>query len=167
MFEFELQAVDSRTGARAGRFHTPHGTLETPLFAPVGTAATVKSLQPRDLTEIGATLVLANTYHLLLRPGDGLIKEMGGLHQFMGWNKPILTDSGGFQVFSLARNRKIDRDGVTFRSHIDGTQYRLTPESSVAIQENLGADIIMAFDECPPMNVHLRITVNTSSALWS
>ena len=149
MFEFEITATDE-SGARCGRFHTPHGVLETPVFAPVGTAATVKAVLPRDLAELGATLVLSNTYHLYLRPGDDVVREMGGLHQFMQWPGPMLTDSGGFQVFSLSKTRKIDADGVTFKSHIDGSSHRFTPESSIAIQENLGADIIMAFDECPP-----------------
>ncbi len=151
MFEFDITANDD-SGARCGRFHTPHGILETPVFAPVGTAATVKALQPRDLRELGASLVLSNTYHLYLRPGDTLVRDLGGLHQFMQWDGPLLTDSGGFQVFSLSQTRKIDQDGVTFRSHIDGSAHRFTPESSIAIQENLGADIIMAFDECPPPN---------------
>ena len=146
MFNFTITAQDG--SARAGEFTTPHGVLQTPVFAPVGTLATVKSLTPAQLEELGATLVLSNTYHLFLRPGDELVAKMGGLHEFMQWHKPMLTDSGGFQVFSLAKMRKIDNDGVTFRSHIDGSTKRLTPESSIAIQENLGADIIMAFDEC-------------------
>jgi queuine tRNA-ribosyltransferase len=145
-FTFELQAMDGR--ARAGVFHTPHGPLETPLFAPVGTQGTVKAVTPRELKELGATLVLANTYHLMLRPGDELIADLGGLHNFMGWHGPLLTDSGGFQVFSLGKLRRVDDDGVTFRSHIDGSEQRLTPESAIAIQENLGADIIMSLDEC-------------------
>ncbi len=120
------------------------------MFAPVGTQATVKAVTPAQLTEIGASLILANTYHLYLRPGDDVVAGLGGLHRFMSWSGPILTDSGGFQVFSLAANRKIDEDGVTFKSHIDGSTHRLTPEKSIAIQENLGADIIMAFDECAP-----------------
>jgi queuine tRNA-ribosyltransferase len=136
--------------ARAGVLHTPHGDLLTPVFAPVGTQATVKAVTPAQLNKIGASLVLANTYHLYLRPGDELVAKMGGLHRFMGWPLPILTDSGGFQVFSLADNRRIDDDGVTFKSHIDGSTQRFTPEISIAIQENLGADIIMAFDECAP-----------------
>lgn len=147
-FEFTISATHQR--ARAGIFHTPHGPIQTPIFAPVGTQATVKSLTPAQLDELGATLVLANTYHLYLRPGEALIDRLGGLHTFMQWPRPILTDSGGFQVFSLAGTRKIDEDGVTFKSHIDGSFHRLTPESSVAIQEALGADIIMAFDECAP-----------------
>ncbi len=146
MFRFELQATDG--AARAGVFHTPHGPVETPIFAPVGTQATVKAVTPRDLRELGATLVLANTYHLYLRPGDDLIRDLGGLHRFMGWQGPILTDSGGFQVWSLSGINQIDEDGVTFRSHIDGSLHRLTPERSIAIQQNLGADIIMCFDEC-------------------
>lgn len=145
-FQFKLEGQDGQ--ARAGRFSTPHGDLETPLFAPVGTAATVKSITPVQLEEMGATLVLSNTYHLYLRPGDELIAEMGGLHEFMQWPHPILTDSGGFQVFSLSEKRKIDEEGVTFSSHIDGSKHRFTPERAIQIQENLGADIIMAFDEC-------------------
>ncbi len=136
--------------ARAGIFHTPHGDILTPVFAPVGTQATVKAVLPRDLVDVGASLVLANTYHLHLRPGDDLVREMGGLHRFMNWSQPILTDSGGFQVFSLTQINKIDEDGVTFRSHLDGSKHRLTPESAMAIQENLGADIMMCFDQCPP-----------------
>jgi queuine tRNA-ribosyltransferase len=146
IFTFQLEALHGR--ARAGKFNTPHGELLTPVFAPVGTLASVKSLTPVHLSDLGASLILANTYHLYLRPGDELVAEMGGLHKFMQWAGPMLTDSGGFQVFSLAKNRKIDEDGVTFRSHIDGSTHRLSPENSILIQENLGADIIMAFDEC-------------------
>lgn len=145
---FEWKAEANRGKARAGMFTTPHGTLETPVFAPVGTQATVKSITPAQLEEMGASLVLSNTYHLFLRPGDALVAKMGGLHEFMQWPGPMLTDSGGFQVFSLAQIRKIDEDGVTFKSHIDGSMKRLSPEISMSIQENLGADIIMAFDEC-------------------
>jgi queuine tRNA-ribosyltransferase len=147
-FSFELVAQSE--SARAGIFHTPHGDILTPVFAPVGTQATVKSVTPVQLEELGASLILANTYHLYLRPGDELIAEMGGVHNFMNWDRPILTDSGGFQVFSLADSREIDDEGVTFKSHIDGSTHRLTPEKSIDIQENLGADIIMAFDECAP-----------------
>lgn len=147
-FTFELIARQNR--ARAGVFTTPHGRIQTPVFAPVGTQATVKAVTPAQLYELGASLVLANTYHLYLRPGDELVAEMGGLHPFMNWPRPILTDSGGFQVFSLSDTREIDQDGVTFKSHIDGSLHRFTPERSIAIQENLGADIIMAFDECAP-----------------
>lgn len=146
MFEYEIQATQNL--ARAGVFNTPHGKLMTPVFSPVGTQATVKSLTPAQLEEIGATLVLSNTYHLYLRPGDILVKELGGLHEFMQWQLPILTDSGGYQVFSLAEKRNIDDNGVTFKSHIDGSVHDFTPEISIRIQENLGADIIMAFDEC-------------------
>ncbi len=145
-FTFKLEARHGR--ARAGKFHTPHGELLTPVFAPVGTQASVKSLTPVHLADLGASLILANTYHLFLRPGDELVAKMGGLHQFMCWSGPLLTDSGGFQVFSLAKNRSIDENGVTFRSHIDGSTQQLTPEKSISIQENLGADIIMTFDEC-------------------
>ncbi len=146
MFEYEIEARQGR--ARAGILRTPHGGLATPVFAPVGTQAAVKTLTPAQLQELGASLVLANTYHLYLRPGDELIADLGGLHAFMQWPNPILTDSGGYQVFSLATTRKVDPDGVTFKSHIDGSTHRFTPEKSIAIQENLGADIIMAFDEC-------------------
>lgn len=147
-FSFDIHAQQGR--ARAGVFHTPHGEVLTPIFAPVGTQASVKAITPAQLDEMGANLVLANTYHLYLRPGDALVAEMGGLHSFMNWPRPLLTDSGGFQVFSLADSRKIDDDGVTFKSHIDGSMHRLTPEKAIEIQENLGADIIMAFDECAP-----------------
>ncbi|GAP14227.1 tRNA-guanine transglycosylase [Longilinea arvoryzae] len=147
-FQFDLLARDGN--ARAGVFHTPHGDIQTPIFAPVGTQATVKAVTPAQLEEIGANLVLSNTYHLYLRPGADLVAEMGGLHEFMQWPHPMLTDSGGFQVFSLADMRKIDADGVTFKSHIDGSTHRFTPESSIAVQEKLGADIIMSFDECAP-----------------
>jgi queuine tRNA-ribosyltransferase len=146
-FYFEIEKTQGR--ARAGVLHTPHGDIPTPVFAPVGTQATVKALPPRDLSEMGVTLVLANTYHLHLRPGDELVRDLGGIHDFMAWPGPMLTDSGGFQVFSLAEINRIDDEGVTFRSHLDGSKHRLTPESSMAIQENLGADIIMCFDECP------------------
>ncbi len=146
-FQFELSAQDGR--ARAGTFSTPHGVFQTPVFAPVGTLATVKALTPEQVRKAGATLILANTYHLYLRPGERVIQEHGGLHQFMGWPGPILTDSGGFQVFSLADRRSVDEDGVTFRSHVDGSEHRFTPEKVMEIQEQLGADIIMAFDECP------------------
>ncbi len=152
MFNYTLTARNGR--ARAGTFTTPHGDLLTPVFAPVGTQATVKTLTPEHLKSINATLVLSNTYHLYLRPGDDLVAELGGLHRFMKWPRPMLTDSGGFQVFSLAQTRQIDDDGVTFKSHIDGSTHRFTPERSIRIQENLGADIIMAFDECSDPNDH-------------
>ena len=146
--DFRFDLIRSDGNARAGVFHTPHGEIATPIFAPVGTQATVKSVSPAQLEEIGANLILANTYHLYLRPGDSIIAEFNGLHQFMNWQKPILTDSGGFQVYSLSKSRKIDEDGVNFKSHIDGSMHRFTPEKSIQIQEALGADIIMAFDEC-------------------
>ncbi|MFP4321135.1 MAG: tRNA guanosine(34) transglycosylase Tgt, partial [Anaerolineales bacterium] len=146
-FEFMLHAQDG--AARAGVFHTPHGEIQTPVFAPVGTQATVKAIQPRELTEMGTQLVLANTYHLYLRPGAELIHDLGGLHHFMRWDGPILTDSGGFQVFSLAELRRVDDEGVTFKSHIDGSRHRLTPEKSIRIQHFLGSDVMMAFDEVP------------------
>ncbi len=152
MFEFHIKSTLGK--ARAGVFHTPHGDLETPVFAPVGTQATVKTLTPAQVAELGASLVLANTYHLYLRPGDELIRDMGGLHSFMQWPAPLLTDSGGFQVFSLSETRQIDDEGVTFISHVDGSSHRFTPEKSISIQENLGADIIMAFDECSNPNDH-------------
>ncbi len=147
-FSFTIQATDPHTRARAGILRTPHGEVLTPAFAPVGTQATVKALTPRDVREAGAQLILANTYHLALRPGPDTIARLGGLHRFMGWDGPLMTDSGGFQVFSLADLRSIDDEGVTFRSHIDGSEQRFTPESVMAIQEKLGADLIMPLDEC-------------------
>ena len=148
MFDFALSAVDG--SARAGSFSTPHGDVETPSFMPVGTGGTVKGLVTEELEALGARVVLANTYHLYLRPGHELVRDLGGLHDFMRWDGPILTDSGGFQVFSLAGIRQIHDDGVEFRSHIDGSRHRFTPESVMDIQRTLGADVIMAFDECPP-----------------
>jgi queuine tRNA-ribosyltransferase len=148
MFEFTLQATCGR--ARAGLWRTPHGDLLTPVFAPVGTQATVKTMTPRDLHELGATLVLANTYHLYLRPGSALVAQLGGLHRFMGWPGPLLTDSGGYQVLSLKSLRKVDDDGVTFRSHLDGSTHRFTPEKVIAIQQELGADVAVCLDECAP-----------------
>ena len=152
MFKFQITAKNNC--ARTGIFPTPHGDLTTPVFAPVGTQATVKTLTPAQVRELGATLVLSNTYHLYLRPGDDVIAGLGGLHRFMRWPHPMLTDSGGFQVFSLAQTRQIDDEGVTFKSHIDGSTHRFTPQRSIRIQENLGADIIMAFDECSDPNDH-------------
>lgn len=149
MFEFELTKSDDTCQARAGTFRTPHGNISTPVFAPVGTQATVKTLSPDELLALDAKLLLANTYHLYLRPGADLIARLGGLHRFMDWPRPILTDSGGFQVFSLESLRKISDAGVAFRSHIDGSEHFFSPEKSIEIQELLGADIIMAFDECP------------------
>lgn len=147
-FSFELQKTDPETGARAGVLHTPHGDILTPVYMPVGTQATVKGLYPRDLKEAGSQIILSNTYHLYMRPGDELIKAAGGLHKFMNWDKPILTDSGGFQVFSLASLNNITDDGVRFSSHVDGSSHFFTPEKAMDIQHNLGSDIIMAFDQC-------------------
>ncbi|MFC5558137.1 tRNA guanosine(34) transglycosylase Tgt [Ureibacillus thermophilus] len=139
-----------QSGARLGIVHTPHGSFETPAFMPVGTQATVKTMSPEELKEIGAGIILSNTYHLWLRPGNDIVKEAGGLHKFMSWDRPILTDSGGFQVFSLSDLRKIEEEGVYFRNHLNGDKLFLSPEKSIEIQNDLGADIIMAFDECPP-----------------
>ena len=145
-FRFDVSHVDGR--ARRGVLQTPHGVIHTPAFMPVGTSGAVKALLHRDLQDLGAEMILANTYHLLLRPGDALIKRVGGLHRFMGWSGPILTDSGGYQVFSLSDRRTIDEEGVRFRSHLDGSEHVLTPERSTEIQARLGSDIAMAFDEC-------------------
>ncbi len=145
---FELVKKSRESKARLGNLHTPHGSVETPVFMPVGTQATVKAMSPRELEEIGARIILSNTYHLYLRPGHELVREAGGLHKFMAWNGPILTDSGGFQVFSLGELRKITEEGVEFRSHIDGSQHLFTPEKVMEIEMALGADIAMAFDEC-------------------
>ena len=145
---YELLHVDKNSGARRGVVHTPHGDIQTPVFMPVGTQATVKSMTPEELKEIGAQIILSNTYHLYLRPGQDIVKEAGGLHKFMNWDKPILTDCGGFQVFSLGPLRTITEEGVLFRSHLDGSKHLFTPESVMKTEEDLGADIIMAFDEC-------------------
>ncbi|MCC6334636.1 MAG: tRNA guanosine(34) transglycosylase Tgt [Myxococcales bacterium] len=150
MVRYELLHVDASTGARRGRLHTPHGTIETPVFMPVGTLGSVKGVAPDDLGTLGAGIILGNTYHLMLRPGEALIGALGGLHRFISWDGALLTDSGGFQVYSLAEMRKITEEGATFQSHVDGSKHALTPERSVEIQEVLGADVIMAFDECPP-----------------
>ena len=145
-FRFEIEATDGK--ARAGRMHTPHGVIETPVFMPVGTLGTVKAVSQDVLDELGVQILLNNTYHLYLRPGVEMVRALGGVQRFMAWDKPILTDSGGFQVFSLSELRKVTEDGVAFRSHLDGSSHRFTPESSIAAQIGLGADIIMAFDEC-------------------
>ncbi len=147
---YELIKEDPRTRARRGRLHTPHGTIETPVFMPVGTAGTVKAMLPEEVKSLGAEIILSNTYHLYLRPGHDIVREAGGLHKFMNWDRPILTDSGGFQVFSLGAMRKISEEGVKFRSHIDGSSHMLTPEKSIEVQNALGSDIMMAFDECAP-----------------
>jgi queuine tRNA-ribosyltransferase len=167
-FSFELLKEDTQTSARAGLIHTPHGDIPTPAFAPVGTQATVKTMTPRDLHELGAALILGNTYHLYLRPGADLVARMGGLHKFMGWDGPILTDSGGFQVFSLQELRRVSDDGVVFRSHIDGSTHIFTPESVIATQEQLGADIIMAFDECAdPTNYDYNMQAVARTHRWA
>ena len=146
---YELLHIDKSTGARRGVVHTPHGDIQTPVFMPVGTQATVKSMTPDELKEmVGAQIILSNTYHLYLRPGSDIVKEAGGLHKFMNWDRPILTDCGGFQVFSLSALRTITEDGVEFRSHLDGSKHFFSPESVMKIEEDLGADIIMSFDEC-------------------
>mgnify|MGYP005841123545 CR=1 FL=1 len=151
MMKFDLLAKDKHTKARAGAFHTAHGVVETPIFMPVGTAGTVKGVHQRELIhDVEAQIILGNTYHLFLRPGLEIISSAGGLHQFNGWDSPILTDSGGYQVYSLAGTRKIKEEGVTFKSHIDGTAHTFTPEYAIDIQRTIGADIIMAFDECTP-----------------
>ena len=147
---YELIKTCKQSGARLGVLHTPHGDIETPIFMPVGTQATVKSMTPEESKEIGSQIILSNTYHLYLRPGHELVKKAGGLHEFMHWDKPILTDSGGFQVFSLGPLRKISEEGVEFKSHLDGSKHFLTPEKAMEIQNALGSDIMMAFDECAP-----------------
>jgi queuine tRNA-ribosyltransferase len=148
---YELIKKDAKTGARRGRIHTPHGIIETPVFMPVGTCGTVKAMTPEELkNEVKAKIILSNTYHLFLRPGDDLVAEAGGLHKFMNWDGAILTDSGGFQVFSLSDLRNITEEGVAFKSHLDGSKLFISPEKSISIQNNLGSDIMMAFDECVP-----------------
>ncbi len=149
-FEFKLLKEDKETKARLGEFHTPHGKVETPIFMPVGTKATVKAMTPEELKSINTQIILGNTYHLYLRPGHDLVEEAGGLHKFMNWDGPILTDSGGFQVFSLGDRRTISEEGVEFRSHIDGSKHFISPEKSIEIQNSLGSDIMMVFDECAP-----------------
>lgn len=149
-FYYELIKQDKRTGARVGILHTPHGDIETPTYMPVGTQASVKGVMPRDLKEAKTQILLANTYHLHMRPGDETVAKAGGLHKFMAWDKPILTDSGGFQVFSLAKLNKIKDEGVYFNSHVDGSLHFISPEKAMEIENNLGADIIMAFDQCSP-----------------
>jgi queuine tRNA-ribosyltransferase len=168
-FRFELVATDPATAARAGVWTTPHGSLETPAFMPVGTLATVKGLLPEQLRQVGVRKLLANTYHLALRPGPEIVEEQGGLHRFMGWDRPILTDSGGFQVFSLASLTQLTDQEVVFKSHIDGSPLRLSPERAVRIQEQLGADCIMCLDECPPHDAgpeRIRAAVDRTT-LWA
>jgi queuine tRNA-ribosyltransferase len=158
-FRFEHLCTDDGTRARRGRMHTAHGVIETPVFMPVGTQGTVKGVTPAQLEAMGAEIILGNTYHLYLRPGMEVVETLGGLHKMAGWDRPILTDSGGFQVFSLREISKITEEGVTFQSHIDGSRHLLTPEKAVAIQETLGSDIMMAFDECPPAGCDPRRAV--------
>ena len=150
MITYELLHVDKNSGARRGVIHTPHGDIQTPIFMPVGTQATVKALTPEELKDVNAQIILSNTYHLYFRPGEKIVKEAGGLHKFMNWDRPILTDSGGFQVFSLSKLRTISEEGVEFRSELDGSKHFISPEKDMQIEEDLGADIIMAFDECCP-----------------
>jgi len=168
-FQFHLDAIDDETAARAGRWETPHGTVDTPLFMPVGTLATVKGITPAQLREVGVQQVLSNTYHLALRPGADVVEELGGLHRFMDWDGPILTDSGGFQVFSLAKLTKLDDEQAVFRSHIDGSLFELSPEKAVRIQEQLGADMIMCLDECPalPATDEAMIAAVDRTTLWA
>ena len=158
---YELLHQDKTTGARRGIVHTPHGDIQTPVFMPVGTQATVKSMTPEELKEIGAQIILSNTYHLYLRPGHKIVEEAGGLHKFMNWDKPILTDCGGFQVFSLSDLRKITEEGVEFKSHLDGSKHMFTPEKVMEIENSLGADIIMSFDECCPYPSTYEYTRNS------
>lgn len=165
-FRFELHHTDG--SARHSTFHTPHGPIQMPAFAPVGTQATVKTLEPRDLHELGCDLILSNTYHLYLRPGHELIRDLGGLHQFMAWDGPILTDSGGFQVFSLAHRRQLDDDGVTFASHIDGSYHHFTPERVMEIEQALGPDIAMVLDECPdPLDREYNLRALERTHRWA
>ncbi len=153
---FELHKTDTRTKARRGTLTTPHGKIDTPIFMPVGTAATVKAMRPEEVKELGAQIILSNTYHLYLRPGHEIVQEAGGVHRFMNWDRPVLTDSGGFQVFSLGKMRKITEEGVKFQSHIDGSRHMISPEKSMQIQHALGSDIMMAFDECAPWPAERR-----------
>lgn len=153
MFKYEIIKECKQTGARIGRLTTPHGVIETPVFMPVGTMASVKALSPEEVESLGSQIILSNTYHLYLRPGHELIRRAGGLHTFMNWHKPILTDSGGFQVFSLSKMRKISDEGCVFNSFIDGSEHFFTPEKSIEIQQALGSDIMMAFDECTDPNI--------------
>ena len=159
---YELLHICKQSGARRGVIHTPHGDIQTPIFMPVGTQATVKSMTPEELKEmVQAQIILSNTYHLFLRPGHELVKQAGGLHKFMNWDRPILTDSGGFQVFSLGALRKIKEEGVEFRSHLDGSKQFISPEKAMEIEEALGADIMMAFDECCPYPSTYEYTKNS------
>jgi len=165
---FDLLARDGASRGRVGVIHTPHGDVPTPVFCPVGTQATVKALSPRELVELDTPLILANTYHLYLRPGADLIARMGGLHRFMSWDRPILTDSGGFQVFSLQGLRQVSDDGVTFRSHLDGSTHHFSPETVVDVQEKLGSDIAMVLDECAePHDYAYNVEALRRTHLWA
>ena len=155
-FSYEVIKQDKHSGARAGVLHTPHGDIPTPIYMPVGTQATVKGIFTRDLKDVGAKIILANTYHLFMRPGEDIVRRAGGLHKFMNWDRPILTDSGGFQIFSLAKLNDIKDEGVTFSSNVDGSKHFVTPEKAIDIENALGADIIMAFDECTPYGADHR-----------
>lgn len=157
MYRFELEHVCAQSGARAGRLQLTHGTVTTPIFMPVGTQATVKAVLPRDLRELGAQIILSNTYHLMLRPGAERIAAAGGLHRFMAWDRPVLTDSGGFQVYSLSKIRKVTDEGAVFQSHIDGSRHVLNAERAMQLQEQFGSDIMMAFDECPPAKADAKV----------
>ncbi|WP_093290445.1 tRNA guanosine(34) transglycosylase Tgt [Thermoactinomyces sp. DSM 45892] len=163
---YELLKQCKQSGARLGRLHTPHGVIETPIFMPVGTLATVKTMSPEELKEMDAQIILSNTYHLFIRPGHEIVKEAGGLHKFMNWDRPILTDSGGFQVFSLGDLRKITEEGVQFRSHLSGEKLFLSPEKAMEIQNALGADIMMAFDECPPYPAEYEYVKNSTERTY-
>ncbi len=169
LFDFELLARDATTSARRGRFHTAHGPVETPVFMPVGTRATVKGVTTPQLHDIGAQVLLANTYHLYLRPGADIVRDAGGLHAFMNWDRPILTDSGGFQIFSLADTLKLTDDGVEFRSILDGSKHFWTPEDNMRIQQDLGADIAMQLDQCPPYPAEKSLVADAveRSAAWA
>ena len=160
--KFDLEKTDDRTAARAGKITTDHGEIETPIFMPVGTIGSVKAVSQQQLqTEVKPQIILGNTYHLYLRPGMETMEAAGGLHRFMNWDRPILTDSGGFQVFSLASNRKINEEGVLFQSHIDGSKHLFTPEKVMDIERSIGADIMMAFDECPPANSEYKYAMDS------
>lgn len=161
-FYLEILHIDKQTGARYGILHTPHGNVEVPMFMPVGTLATVKTLSPEEVKDLGAGVILANTYHLFLRPGADIVEKAGGVQKFMNYKGPMLTDSGGFQVFSLAKRRDIDEEGVTFQSHLDGTKIRFTPEKVIKIEEQIGADIIMSFDECIPYPASYEYVKNST-----
>lgn len=169
MFEFDLIAQDPHTAARRGCLHTPHGCVQTPIFMPVGTAATVKGITNQTLRELDAQIILSNTYHLYLRPGAELVERAGGIHGFMSWERPVLTDSGGFQIFSLADTLKLDADGVSFKSIVDGSRHRWTPEDNMRVQEALGADIIMQLDQCAPYPCEKRDVAAAveRSAAWA